>query len=93
MRATEAFRYQHGSTGNYGPFFLNGGIYQFSAVGLTSGSVQLFQLGADDATWISVGDPITANGGDTIYLSAGEYRWTVTSEADVSLVIARVPGE
>lgn len=93
MRATEAYRHQHIATGNTSPFYLNGGIYQFSAVGLTSGSAQLFQLAADDATWLSVGDPITANGGDTIYLAAGEYRWTVSGELDVSVVIARVPGE
>ena len=93
MRATECFRHQHKASGTYGPFYLNGGIYQTTAVGLTSGSVQLFQLGGDDATFLAVGDSITVDGGDTIYLAPGQYKWVVTSEADVSLIVARVPSD
>ncbi len=93
MRATENVRYQHKASGTYGPFYLLGGIYQFTAVGFTGGSGLMWQLAGDDSTCLSVNDSLTAVSGDTIYLSPGTYKWVLTNETDVSFVIARVPGE
>jgi hypothetical protein len=95
MRATESNR-QTGLNGtqNGAEFVLFGGIYQISAIATWGGgSVELYQIGPDGATWLSVSDPITTNGGDTIYLAPGRYRWSIVTATGVSLMVTRVPGE
>jgi hypothetical protein len=93
MRATESKLHQHVSTGDTPNFMLNGGIYQVVAVGFTTGSATIYELGPDATTWLCVHDAFTANGGDTIYLPPGLFKWTVVGEADISLSVTRVPGE
>lgn len=96
MRATEAVRYT-GLSGVFSgaEFTLFGGIYQISAQATVwgGGNAELFQIGPDSTNWLSVSDPITANGGDTIYLAPGRYRWSVTTATGVSVIVTRVPGE
>ena len=93
MRATEAFYYKNVAPGNTAQFVLYGGIYQIAVAGtFTSGNAQLFELGPDGATWLTVSDPFTANGGDTIYLPPGRFRWTVTTDT-LSVGLVREPGE
>lgn len=81
-------------TSNGAVFLLNGGIYQVTAIATWGGgSVELFQLGPDRATWLSVTDLITENGGDTFYLPPGNYRWSIITATDVTVCVSRIPGE
>lgn len=95
MRAHEAVSRTGLSGSNSGTeFSLFGGLYQVNFVGTwNGGSIQLSQLGADAATWLSVTGQYTANGGDTVYLPPGRYRWVVVTATSLSAMIARVPGE
>ncbi len=92
MRATDAFRFKSVVAGDQGPFVLYGGIYQISAVGFLSGSATLYQLGPDSSTYLSVSNTFVANGGDTIYLPPGQYKWTTVTDT-LSLTVVRVPIE
>lgn len=94
-RALETVKYTGLSgTQNGAVFGLNGGVYQVTAIATWGGgNVELFQLGADQSTWLSVTDPITENGGDTIYLPPGNFRWSITTATGVTLCVSRVPGE
>lgn len=95
MRAQESKLFQGLSgTQNGTEFELGGGIYQIGAIATWGGgSAELFTVGPDGSTWLSVSDLITANGGDTIYLSPGRYRWSIITATGVSLTVVRVPTE
>jgi len=93
MRAGESSSYQDVGPGDYGPIQLNGGIYQVLATGFTLGSATLYVLGPDDTTYLSMTDSFSSDGGDTIYLAPGQYKWTVVTDSGVYLRIVRVPGE
>lgn len=95
MSGFEAQQFQQ-ATGNTAQFQLfYGGIYQVSAQGFSGGSVTLTQLGPDQANYLTVTDAFTADGGDTIYLPPGRYRFAVTNQTSppINLYIVRVPTE
>lgn len=87
----ESVVFQDGSA-NSDVFPLLGGIYQLAAVSDSwgTGSATLAVLGPDDSTFLTVSDAFKANGGDTVYLAEGTYKWLI-SGAVVSLSILRVP--
>jgi hypothetical protein len=94
MRATEAFIYKNQGPGDTPVFNNYGGIYQIVVVGFAAaGSATLYELGPDGVTWLCVHDAFMANGGDTIYLPPGHYKWTIVGEANISVGMTRVPGE
>ena len=75
------------------PFYLTmGGLYQVGAVGTWGGgSAVLEQLAPDLTTWLTVSASITANGGQTLYLPPGTYRWTTATATDVTAWVVRIP--
>jgi hypothetical protein len=80
------------STSNQVAFQLVGGLYQIVAVGTWGGgSVTLEQKGPDDATWLVAATSLAANGGNTLYLPMGIYRWTIVTATVVYTSVARVP--
>jgi len=94
MRATENWTYPHLGPGDSPIFITYGGIYQIVAVGFAaSGSATLYELGPDGTTWLCVHNAFMANGGDTVYLPPGHYKWTIVSESDISVGVTRVPEE
>lgn len=94
MRADEGVQMQGLSGTSNGPSFnLRGGLYQIVWVGTGWGSIELSELGPDGSTWLSVSAVYVANGGDTIYLPPGSYRWVIVTATDVSAGIYRIPGE
>lgn len=90
MSANEAFLFQNKGAGDYGPFLLYGGVYQVSGQGFTSGSLTLYQAGPNGTTYLSVTDAFVADGGDTIYLPVGSFKFTVVGEANLSFQIVLV---
>lgn len=75
-------------------FPLVGGLYQIAVLAtFGGGNVVMEQLGPDEATWLTVTDPITANGGFTLYLPPGKYRINLTTATGVTMAITRVPVE
>jgi hypothetical protein len=96
MRASEAVRFTGLSgTQNGAEFTLFGGTYQVTALASAwnGGSVELFQIGPDNSTWLSVNDGLIQNGGDTFFLPPGRFRWSITDASGVSLMVVRIPGE
>lgn len=70
------------NTGSEGPFVLRGGLYQINAVATWGGGNLAFnQLGPDGATWLSVIDALTENGGQTVYLPTGQFEIVVSTPA------------
>jgi hypothetical protein len=73
-------------------FGLDGGLYQATAVASWSaGSATLEQLGPDGTTWLSVATALSANGGVTLYLPPGKYRWTIATATAVYVMVTRIP--
>lgn len=94
MRAFESFIYQNQGPSTLGPFKLNGGNYQFTAVGTWGGgNATLQELGPDQTTWLQALTPLTANGGEIGFCQPGEYRIVITTATGVSVSIVRIPGE
>ena len=75
------------------PFELIGGIYQVTAVDFTTGSAILCELGPNGTTWLAVAPAFTRDGGDTIYLPRGQYKWVISGEPAVSVGVYRVAGD
>ena len=70
-----------------------GGLYQVAAVDGTwgGGSAVLEQLNPDGLTWLTISTPITADGGQQLYLPPGGYRWTVATATGLTLSVVRIP--
>lgn len=93
MRAHEAVKNPNISA-TTSAFELDGGLYQV-VISATwgGGNAVLTKLGPDGTTYISVSDTFTANGGNTLYLSPGRYRWEITTATAVYAEVIRVPGD
>ena len=74
-------------------FELIGGIYQITAVDFTTGSASLCQLGPNGTTWLAVAPAFTEDGGDTVYLPRGQFKWVISGEPAVSVGAYRVAGD
>ena len=105
MRAGEAFKYQDVAAGTYGPFTLQGGLYQLDVLAVWGGgSLALRELGPDQATWIakyvaptsppnSPINSIVANGSYQISLPPGRYRLVFATGSAGYFVLTRIGGE
>jgi hypothetical protein len=73
---------------------LLGGLYSLSAIATwSSGSLQVGMLAGDGSTNIPVGTALSANGQNTVYIPAGQYRITVTTSTAVYATLVRIPAE
>ena len=73
-------------------FGLDGGLYQATAAATWGGgSAALEQLGPDGSTWLSVATALSANGGVSLYLPPGQYRWTIVTATAVYTMVTRIP--
>lgn len=73
-------------------FELLGGLYQVAAQATWGGgSATLEMLGPDGTNYLTVSDPITADGGQSLYLPPGRYRWTIVTATGASLGCHRIP--
>jgi hypothetical protein len=73
-------------------FVLKGGQYSIIAHATSFGSkVQFETLAGDSSTWLAVGSNFAADGVQTVYGGAGQYRFELTSASGVYISVAGVP--
>lgn len=93
MRAYESVRYENIAAGTK-EFDLSGGLYQWNAMASWGGgNAVLAQQAADNVTYLTVTDPVTANGGFTLYLPPGHFKLTITTATGVYFQLTRIPSE
>jgi hypothetical protein len=90
--ATQAVKFANISA-TTAAFELKGGLYQVSVVATwnSTGTVTIEQLGPDGATWLTVHVAFSANGGDTIFLPPGQYRFEIATATAVYASVVTVP--
>jgi hypothetical protein len=103
MRAGESFKYQDVAAGTYGPFTVQGGLYQLDVIAtFGGGDLYLEQLGPDQTTWLakyvaptsaptSPVNTITASGSYQASLPPGQYRLVFTTGSAGYFTLCRVP--
>lgn len=73
------------------PFVLKGGQYQYTVVATWGGgSVTLEQLGPDGSTYLTAATALTANGGGTVDLPPGQYKFVIATATAVYAAIVRI---
>lgn len=94
MRAPESVLFGP-ITATTAAFQLVGGAYMFMAVSANwnGGSVGLNLLGPDGVTWLSVVTAQTANGGGSLTLPPGQYKFSVSGTLTAYAEVVRIPGE
>jgi hypothetical protein len=96
MRATDSVKYTGLSDSFSGaPFTLAGGLYRikFVAENWNGGTVTINELGPDNSTWLTASCDFTEDGGGTVYLPPGQFRFVVTGATNLSALVCRIPLE
>lgn len=93
MRAGESFKASNVVAGTYGPYFLNGGKYQFTLNCTGTPSAVVNKLGPDGATYLPVAAALVLPGIATYDLPPGTYQVVITTSTANYFDLTRVPEE